>query len=53
MESYITVKQLGEYVFTDRKSEFIGYALPIKNEAEALDFIASIKKRYPDARHWV
>ena len=53
MESYITVKELGEYVFTDRKSEFIGYALPIKTEAEAIDFIAAIKKKYPDARHWV
>ena len=53
MDSYITVKELGEYRFTDRKSEFIGYALPVKSEAEATDFINSVKKKYPDARHWV
>lgn len=53
MDSFITVKKLGEFRFEDRKSVFIGYALPIRNESEAIDFINSVKKKYPDARHWV
>ena len=53
MDSYITLKELAEFRFEDRKSVFIGYAMPIKSEAEALDLISSVKKKYPDARHWV
>lgn len=53
MDSYTTLKELFEYRFEDRKSVFIGYAMPIKTESDALDFIASVKKKYPDARHWV
>ena len=53
MDSYITVKQFAEFVYEDRKSEFIGLCLPIKSETEAIEFIQSVKKRFPDARHWV
>lgn len=53
MDSYITVKELAEYRFEDRKSVFIGYAKPVSNESEATDFIQAVKKKYPDARHWV
>ena len=53
MESYITVKELAEYRFEDRKSVFIGYAKPVSTEAEAIEFIQAVKKKYPDARHWV
>lgn len=53
MDSYITVKELAEYRFEDRKSVFIGYAKPVSTEAEAIEFIQAVKKKYPDARHWV
>lgn len=53
MESYITVKETAEFRFEDRKSVFIGYATPVNNEKDAFDFISLIKKKYPDARHWV
>lgn len=53
MDSYITVKQLAEFTYEDRKSEFIGLCKPIKTENEAIEFIQSVKKRFPDARHWV
>jgi uncharacterized YigZ family protein len=53
MDSYITVKETAEFRFEDRKSVFIGYATPINTEEDALDFISLIKKKYPDARHWV
>lgn len=53
MDSYITVKELAEYYFEDRKSQFIGFAKPVSTEEEALEFIQTVKKKYPDARHWV
>ena len=37
----------------EKKSKFIADAAPVQTEQEALDFIAEIKNRYPDARHHV
>ncbi len=53
MQSYITVKQASKFEYEDRKSVFIGMAMPVSTEADALAFIESVKKRYPDARHHV
>ena len=53
MESYTTIQHQSKFEYEDRKSVFIGEALPISSEQEALDFIAYIKKKYPDARHHV
>ena len=53
MESYITVKKSSHFEYEDRKSVFIGQAMPVNNEAEAIAFVNSVKKRYPDARHHV
>ena len=53
MESYITVKNPSHFEYEDRKSVFIGQAMPVSTEAEAIAFIDSVKKHYPDARHHV
>lgn len=53
MESYITVKEHSHFEYEDRKSVFIGEAMPVSTESEAIAFIESVKKRYPDARHHV
>ena len=53
MEGYITIKNRSYFEYEDRKSVFIGEAMPVSCEAEALRFIESVKKRYPDARHHV
>lgn len=53
MKGYTTVLSQSRYEFEDRKSVFIGEARPVCTEAEALEFIAEVKKRYPDARHHV
>lgn len=53
MESYITIHHYGTFEYEDRKSVFIGEAMPISNEEDALHFIELIKKKYPDARHHV
>lgn len=53
MDSYITIKHSSYYEYEDRKSIFIGQACPVSTEAEAISFIDSVKKKYPDARHHV
>ncbi len=53
MDSYTTVEHQSRFEYEDRKSVFIGEALPVKSESDALDFIAYVKKKYPDARHHV
>ena len=53
MDSYITVKKYASFEYEDRKSIFIATAAPVSTEAQALDFIAYVKKKYPDARHHV
>ena len=53
MESYITVKKVSHFEYEDKKSIFIGQACPVTTEAEAISFIDSVKKKYPDARHHV
>ena len=53
MESYTTILQRASFEYEDRKSIFIGDAMPVSEEKDALAFIAAIKKKYPDASHHV
>ena len=53
MERYSTIKQYGTFEYEDRKSVFIGEAMPVSSELDALAFIERVKKKYPDARHHV
>lgn len=49
--SYISLEKEAYTEFTERKSVFIGQAKPVTTEAEALGFIASVRKKYADATH--
>jgi len=40
-----------EIEFIERKSRFIGYIKPVENEAEAQDFLHTIRTRHYDATH--
>lgn len=50
-DSYLTLASpsLGEY--RDRGSKFHAYAWPIKTEAEAQQYLESLRKEHPKARH--
>ena len=50
MNSYTTIHKTASFEYEDRKSIFIGEACPVSSESEALEFIASVKKKYPDAQ---
>ncbi|WMM23440.1 YigZ family protein [Tissierella sp. MB52-C2] len=48
---YKTINSYGEDETIINKSRFIGYAMPIETEEEALDFIEDIKTKHRDATH--
>jgi len=53
MQAYTTVRREASFEYEDRKSVFIAEVSPVSSEEEALGFLASIKKKYPDANHHV
>lgn len=48
---YKTIHKFGEDEIIINKSRFIGYAMPINSEEEALKFIDKIKTKHKDATH--
>ena len=50
-EQYTTVKQEAHVEFEEKRSLFIGHAVHVDSEDEALAFIKQIKKEYSDATH--
>lgn len=51
LETYKSVRKYAEASFTEKKSEFIGYANCVQNEEEAKEFVEKIRKMHPDATH--
>jgi len=51
LHAYRTLLAPGEETILIKKSRFIGYAMPLQSEADALAFIATIQKRHWDATH--
>lgn len=51
MEEYLALVEAGQDEITEKKSRFIGYAMPVESEEEALAAIEKIKKKHYDARH--
>lgn len=51
-DSYKTLKTTSEGIFRDKGSKFIGYAYPIKNEAEVKSILTHLKAEHPKARHF-
>lgn len=49
--AYMTIRNLGEDSFEEKKSEFIGYAKRVETEEEAREFINEIKSKHKQARH--
>ena len=51
MEDYKTVLNDAESEMIERKSRFIGYCRPVKNQNEAIDFINEIRAMHRQATH--
>lgn len=50
-EQYTTVRREAHVEFEEKRSLFIGHAIHVDSEEEALSFIKQIKKKYSDATH--
>ena len=50
-KTYTTVKYRGEAELIEKKSRFIGHAIPINTEEEAQMFISDMRSKYYDATH--
>lgn len=48
---YTTLEHEGVAEFTEKKSVFIGHAIPVKSEEEAQAYVKKQKSAYMDARH--
>lgn len=51
-DTYQTITQTSEGIFRDKGSKFIGYAYPIKLEADVKEIIAKLRSEHPKARHF-
>lgn len=49
--SYKTIKRRSEGLYTEKRSKFISIAIPVEEEAQALEVIQAVRKEYYDARH--
>lgn len=50
-ETYNTIISEGQDEIIEKKSRFIGYAVPVSTEEEAYAFVEKVKKQHYDARH--
>ncbi len=51
IDAYWTIAAPSEGQYTQLRSKFIAYALPVESEEEALGEVARLRKEYYDARH--
>ena len=50
-EKYTTLGGEAHVEFEEKRSVFIGHAIHVDSEDEALEFVKQIKKKYSDAKH--
>ena len=50
-DEYLTIAELSQGLFKDRKSRFVSFAIPVLNDEEVKEHLKKIKKEYYDAAH--
>lgn len=50
-DTYHTISTASEGSFRDRGSKFLGFAYPVKSDAEIKSFVNQLKKEHPQANH--
>ena len=51
MDSYKTIKNVGEGFYSDKRSKFFAYVHHVESADEAKQLLAAYRKKYYDARH--
>ena len=50
-DSYKTIKQVAEGYYTEKRSRFISYAIPVRTVEEVKEQLENYRNQYYDARH--
>jgi uncharacterized YigZ family protein len=50
-DSYKTLESPAEGTYRDKGSRFLAFGFPVRNEEEIRNILASLRKKYHDARH--
>jgi len=50
-DSYKTIKAISEGYYSEKRSRFIAYAIPVKTADEVKDWLSKFRKKYYDANH--
>lgn len=51
MDSYKTIKALSEGTYSEKRSKFLAFAIPVTSVDEVKEYVAEYQKKYYDARH--
>jgi len=51
LDSYKTIKETAEGYYTEKRSRFISYAIPVKTADEVKNLLDKYRKQYYDAHH--
>ena len=51
MDSYRTIKTLSEGIYSEKRSKFLAFAMPVRSVEEVKQAVAEYQKKYYDARH--
>ena len=50
-DSYYTITDIAEGTYSELRSKFLAFAIPVQTAEEALEWVAQYQKEYYDARH--
>lgn len=50
-DTYKTVESLSEGQYSEKRSKFLAFAIPVESEEQAKEYVKSYTKKYYDARH--
>lgn len=51
MDSYKTIQSLSEGTYSEKRSKFLAFAMPVRSVDEVKQHVAEYQKKYYDARH--
>ena len=51
MDSYRTIRTLSEGIYSEKRSKFLAFAMPVRSVEEVKLLVAEYQKKYYDARH--
>ena len=50
-DSYKTIKSLSEGYYTEKRSRFLSFAIPVRTVEEVKEYVQEYRKKYYDSRH--